>query len=144
MKKMIQYSTLGVALLVLLSPMEIHAENTEQRIVELEKRVTKLQEQVTELQERAAALQKQVAILDPLPTQNEDSSESVKPKTTGKSNVRENWLSLEMGMTKKQVVQLLGEPTAVRAMPYGHNWFYESGYAMFDHMGRLERWSKPL
>ena len=109
-----------------------------------EKQVAELQEQVAELQERAAELQKRVAALEPIPKQNQDPSESSKPETSGNWKIRANWLALETGMTKKQVVELLGEPETVRVMPYGHNWFYQSGFTMFDHMGRLKRWSKPL
>jgi TolA-binding protein len=145
MNKPIQLiSALGVGMVFILAPLTAHAENTEQRTAELEKQVEELQEQAEELRKQVAELQKRVATLEPIPKQNQESSERSKPEATGKWTIRTNWLSLESGMTKKKVVELLGEPETVRVMPYGHNWFYQSGYTMFDHMGRLKRWSKPL
>ena len=138
MNKPIQLiSALGIGMVIFLSPTATHAENTEQKIAELEKQVTELRELVEELQKRVAAL-------EPIPKQKQESSESSKSETTGDWKIKANWLSLETGMTKKQVVQLLGEPEFVRSMPYGHNWFYQSGYTMFNHLGRLTRWSEPL
>ena len=137
-------SALIVGMVFILSPITTHAEITEQRSVELEKQVEELQERVEELQKIVEELQKRVATLEPIPKQNQKSSESSKPETTEGWTIRANWLSLERGMTKKQVVQLLGDPETVRVMPYGHNWFYQSGYTMFDHMGKLKSWSIPL
>jgi uncharacterized coiled-coil protein SlyX len=135
---------LGVGMVFILTPITTHAENTEQRTAESEKQIEEIQEQVEELQEQVAELQKRVAALEPIPKLNQEPSESSKPETTGDWKIKANWLSLEESMTKTQVVQLLGEPNFVRVMPYGHIWFYQSGYTTFDHMGRLSRWSEPL
>ena len=145
MKRLIQLmSAMGIGMVVILSPTTTHAENPEQRVIELEKQITDLQEQVIELREQAAVLQKRVDALEPGPKQKPDSSERSKPEPSEKWMTRENWRSLEIGMTKNKVTQLLGEPELVRVMPYGHNWFYKSGYVMFDHLGRLEKWSDPI
>jgi len=130
-------SALGVGMVLILSPIPAHAENAEQRIVELEKQVEELQKLVTELQKRVAAL-------EPIPKQDQDAGDISKPAATGDWSVKANWRALEKGMTKEQVLKLLGEPVMAREMPYGHNWFYKSGYAMFDQLGRLEMWSEPL
>jgi len=138
MTKSIQFiSALGVGMVLILSPIPAHAESAEQRIVELEKQVEELEKLVTELQKRVAAL-------EPIPKQDQVSGEKSSPAITGDWSVKANWRSLEKGMTKKQVLNLLGEPVMAREMPYGHNWFYKSGYAMFDQLGRLEMWSEPL
>ena len=135
---------LSIGMVFFLYPTASRAETADQRIAKLEKQVAELQEQIIKLQEQVTELLKRVATLEPVPKQNQELSESSEPETTGDWKVRENWRALGVGMTKKQVIQLLGEPEFVRSMPYGHNWFYQSGYTMFDHMGRLKRWSKPL
>jgi type II secretory pathway component PulM len=128
---------LGIGTLFFLSPVAVHAEDADKRIAELE-------EQVAALQEQVEALRKRVAALEPIPTLKPGPGESAVPASAGDWSIRANWMALRKGMTKKQVVELLGEPETVRSMPYGHNWFYPSGYTTFDHMGRLTRWSTPL
>lgn len=129
-------SALLIGLICILSPTTTHADNTEQKVAILEKQIAELQKQIEVLQKQVTELRERIAAREPLPIQNQEN--------TGDWTIRENWLALERGLTKMQVIELLGEPEIVQVVPYGHNWFYHSGYITFDHMGKVERWSKPL
>lgn len=145
MNKPIQLiGSLVIMIGALLSPVTTHAEDVEKKAAEIEKQITVLQKQVKELQKQVKALQERATTLEPITKQSRESEENAEPETIGDWTIRANWLSLEKGMTKEQVVKLLGEAEMARVMPYGHVWFYQSGYVSFDHMGRLAGWSKPL
>ena len=146
MNKPIQLiSALGVGMAFILSPITAHAEDVEQKTAEIEKQINELQEHIEELQKQVEELQERVTTLEPITIkQSQEAGDLFEAEPIGNWSIRENWLSLEKGMMKEQVAKLLGEAEMARVMPYGHVWFYQSGYIMFDHIGRLERWSKPL
>lgn len=63
----------------------------------------------------------------------------------GNYKVRANWLALEKGMTKEQVVKLLGKPGNTLS-GFGTYWYYPDsfgGRVEFDDDGKVTGWSEP-
>lgn len=63
----------------------------------------------------------------------------------GNYKVRANWLALEKGMDKKQVLELLGEP-GKKLSGFGEYWYYPDsfgGRVEFDSDEKVNGWSEP-
>lgn len=102
------------------------------------------QDQVPQLQKRIAELQARVEYLEGLLKKCKATEQSVSVNTYGWQN-KKNWRTLKVGMDKKKVKQILGEPIKVikgiKTLWYYPN-FYD-GYVSFDESGKLAGWNEP-
>jgi outer membrane protein assembly factor BamE (lipoprotein component of BamABCDE complex) len=61
------------------------------------------------------------------------------------SPIRSNWRKLYIGMSKAQVITLLGQPSRVDVNSLFTIWYYESfGSVTFSSRGIVDGWSEPL
>ena len=77
-------------------------------------------------------------------TELEKDKENRKAKI-GNYKVRANWLALEKGMTKDQVIELLGKPGVI-LKGFGAFWYYPDsfgGKVEFDDNEKVSGWSEP-
>ena len=120
-----------ICLSIIFVPYNLKAQENH-RIEKLEKRILKLERRVVELEK----------VLMEITSQGENS-----PVFSDKWKNISNWRKLQLGMSKSQVKQILGEPPKITADGYiGDTWYYPSvlgGTLRFDQGGSLNGWREP-
>jgi hypothetical protein len=107
---------------------------TTSRAIAQEDEIGRLRQKVTELEQQIIVLEAHLA-------------EAREHQVLGLNawENRKNWRRLEVGMEKKEVLEILGQP--IRVIGGGHTlWYYPNtycGYCSFDNEGKLEAWAEP-
>jgi hypothetical protein len=98
------------------------------------------------LEKRVKQLEQKVAQLEALLLNGQTPKTRSEPSSSGNWRNKDNWRSLQKGMTKLQVTQLLGEPPKVNVDSYGDTWYYPNalgGQVSFSDSDLLKTWSEP-
>lgn len=102
------------------------------------------QDEVPQLQKRITELEARVEYLEGLLEKCMATEQNMSVDTYGWQN-KKNWRTLKVGMDKKKVKQILGEPIKVikgiKTLWYYPN-FYD-GYVSFDESGKVAGWNEP-
>jgi hypothetical protein len=76
--------------------------------------------------------------------------ENSKPKSgiikKNAANASGSWRSLSNGMSKEQVINILGEPNRITSGSFGQIWYYPDslgGTVNIDGSGQVTGWSEP-
>lgn len=120
--------TCAVITITLLCSLSYDAFAQGATVTRLEERISKLEKRVTLLEQRLAAIQSPV-------------TPDIQ-KSTGKSN----WRSLDRGMSRSAVQNLLGEPLKVDVIGSSTYWYYSKeewhSKVIFDDNG-VNGWTEP-
>lgn len=129
-----QCKFIGAVLITLfMFPVSIFAETTDQKVKALETRVRQLEKTVHQLESML--------------NQKQESEISGSPSASGISKGKGKWRSLQKGMTKQQVRQILGEPPKIDTGFSIDIWYYPDimgGTVTFSNdSNTLSAWSEP-
>lgn len=168
----IQARAISLAALLLILPaiQPVHAQQSEvaalrAQVQELQRMVIDLQQQVQELQARlpsrpavASSTRAEAAVTNDtshirgyVRPDLVSASAPVSPapsSTLTPETIRENWHTLEKGMSNQQVNSLLGAPTRSFKLNNKLVWYYDyagigRGSVMFSQQGQVTDWQKP-
>ena len=98
-------------------------------------------EETDRLRQKVAELEEQIRILEAHLTEARE-QQILSPN--GWQN-KKNWRRLEVGMGKKEVLEILGQPIRVIG-GIQTLWYYPNiycGYCSFDETGKLKAWAEP-
>jgi hypothetical protein len=113
-----------------IATLTVRAQDSSSDASALGQKIDSLQKKIFDLEKRVASLEK-------------DKANNLAKK--GNYKIRENWLELQNGMTKKQVKELLGEP-GKKLTGVGEYWYYPDsfgGRVEFNDDGIVAGWKEP-
>ncbi len=142
---------------LLLSPFAAQADNPP---ATLNPQMARMQAQIDALTKRLDRLEKKVQLnpypleQHPLEQKSPDTGSQLVPTRSGLTALHEmeelktNWKKLQRGLSKTQLLQLLGNPDAKTRVNNQIIWYYVypvigRGSVMFDYDGKVSAWQKP-
>lgn len=106
--------------------------NTDKKLL---KKIQELETKIQEIELRLISIEKKMESYQ---------TQKVLGRSDGNYKIKNNWRALQQGMTKTQVLELLGEPDKISKLSYGGEiWYYGYGNVKFTSRLVVDGWSEP-